>query len=92
MYTRPKLLSSGVQIRCIKSMHLLEPLELAILARAFDLHQPDLHKSMDIFQPLATQARRHQCGSGASASDRAALIRVDAGAEQLQLCSGLSQQ
>ncbi|CAE7453936.1 eryA [Symbiodinium natans] len=43
--------------RCIKSMHLLEPLELAILARAFDLHQPDLHKSMDIFQPLATQVR-----------------------------------
>jgi hypothetical protein len=25
--------------RCLKSMHLLEPLELSILARAFDIHK-----------------------------------------------------
>ena len=27
-------------VRCIKSMHLFEPLELAIVARAFDVHEP----------------------------------------------------
>ncbi|CAK9064376.1 Erythronolide synthase, partial [Durusdinium trenchii] len=46
--------------RCLKSMHLFEPLELSILARAFD--RPDMAGSRrDVFGPMAAQvlASRH---------------------------------
>ncbi|CAE7186698.1 eryA [Symbiodinium pilosum] len=53
----PKPFWEVLSKRCIKSMHLLEPLELAIVARAFDVHQPELRKDMDVFPSLAAQVR-----------------------------------
>jgi len=41
--------------RCLKSMHLLEPVELSIVARAFDIHQPKLRPELDIYRPMAVQ-------------------------------------
>lgn len=41
--------------RCLKSMHLLEPLELSILARAFDVHKPQLAPFLNVYRPMAVQ-------------------------------------
>lgn len=43
--------------RCIQSMHLLKPMELAIVARAFDIHSPALRPRFDVFVPIAEQAQ-----------------------------------
>eukprot|EP00931_Biecheleriopsis_adriatica_P122483 TRINITY_DN97473_c0_g1_i1.p1 TRINITY_DN97473_c0_g1~~TRINITY_DN97473_c0_g1_i1.p1 ORF type:complete len:314 (+),score=77.46 TRINITY_DN97473_c0_g1_i1:61-942(+) len=54
----PKAFWEILAKRCIQSMHLLEPLELSIVARAFDMHQrPTLRRDLDVFQPLAAQVR-----------------------------------
>ncbi|CAE7807043.1 eryA [Symbiodinium sp. CCMP2456] len=53
----PKAFWEVLSKRCLKSLHLLEPMELAILARAFDVHEPKLHRKLDVFQPLAAQVR-----------------------------------
>lgn len=42
--------------RCIQSMHLFEPLELAIIARAFDSHDVKLRFDLDIYGAIAKQA------------------------------------
>lgn len=43
--------------RCIQSMHLFNPLELAIVARTFDAHDPQLRPWFDVYRPIAEQAR-----------------------------------
>lgn len=53
----PKAFWEVLSKRCLKSLHLLEPTELAIVARAFDVHEPSLHRRLDVFQPLAAQVR-----------------------------------
>eukprot|EP00439_Symbiodinium_sp_Y106_P075354 s988_g14.t3 len=53
----PKAFWEVLSKRCLKSLHLLEPMELAIVARAFDVHEPKLHRKLDVFQPLAAQVR-----------------------------------
>lgn len=43
--------------RCIQSMHLFQPLELAIITRMFDIHEPGLRTGLDVYGHAATQAR-----------------------------------
>mmetsp|Transcript_16312 Transcript_16312/g.21948 ORF Transcript_16312/g.21948 Transcript_16312/m.21948 type:complete len:286 (+) Transcript_16312:89-946(+) len=52
--------------RCIQSAHLLEPLELAIIARAFDMHDVDLGADLDIYESIAAQAKTRGDLSGIS--------------------------
>jgi len=42
--------------RCIQSMHLLNPLELAIVARAFDTHSVELKSRLDVYGQIAKYA------------------------------------
>eukprot|EP00933_Yihiella_yeosuensis_P069032 TRINITY_DN7513_c1_g5_i1.p1 TRINITY_DN7513_c1_g5~~TRINITY_DN7513_c1_g5_i1.p1 ORF type:complete len:323 (-),score=59.75 TRINITY_DN7513_c1_g5_i1:363-1331(-) len=43
--------------RSIQSAHLLRPLELAIIAKAFHLHSPKLHRDLDVYPHIASQVR-----------------------------------
>ncbi|CAK0885157.1 unnamed protein product [Prorocentrum cordatum] len=43
--------------RCIQSMHLFRPLELAIVTRMFDVHQPGIRSGLDVYGHAATQAQ-----------------------------------
>lgn len=43
--------------RCNQSVHLLNPLELAMVARAFDMHNVKLRRELDVYHRIATQAR-----------------------------------
>jgi len=43
--------------RCIQSMHLLKPMELAIISRTFDVHNVELKPRYDVYHPIAEQAR-----------------------------------
>eukprot|EP00930_Biecheleria_cincta_P003541 TRINITY_DN104480_c0_g1_i1.p1 TRINITY_DN104480_c0_g1~~TRINITY_DN104480_c0_g1_i1.p1 ORF type:complete len:345 (+),score=101.71 TRINITY_DN104480_c0_g1_i1:52-1086(+) len=54
---RPKAFWEILAKRCQQSLHLLNVLELAMVARAFDAHEPKLRKELDIFAPLAMQVR-----------------------------------
>eukprot|EP00747_Dinoflagellata_sp_TGD_P185973 gnl/TRDRNA2_/TRDRNA2_42776_c0_seq1.p1 gnl/TRDRNA2_/TRDRNA2_42776_c0~~gnl/TRDRNA2_/TRDRNA2_42776_c0_seq1.p1 ORF type:complete len:312 (+),score=44.80 gnl/TRDRNA2_/TRDRNA2_42776_c0_seq1:32-937(+) len=49
--------------RCIQSMHLFEPLELAIVARAFDVHNIKIRR-LDIFGAAAGHARNFRSFPG----------------------------
>lgn len=42
--------------RCIQSMHLFKPLELAMIARAFDTHDVKLKPRYDVYVPIVAQA------------------------------------
>merc|ERR1712183_746600 len=46
----------GLAKRCIESMHLFKPLELAMIARAFDTHDVLLKARFDVYAPIAQQA------------------------------------
>jgi len=54
---RPKAFWEILARRCQQSLHLLNMLELAMVARAFDAHEPKLRKELDVFAPLAMQVR-----------------------------------
>jgi hypothetical protein len=42
--------------RCIRCMHLFKPLELAMIARAFDVHDVEM-KGLNVFKAIAERAR-----------------------------------
>jgi len=56
----PKAFWEILAKRCIKSIHLLNPLELSIAARAFDVHEPKIRRDLDIFPSLAAEVRNAQ--------------------------------
>lgn len=55
--TRPKAFWEILAKRCQQTFHLLNMLELAMVARAFDVHEPKLRKELDVFAAMAAQVR-----------------------------------
>lgn len=61
---RPKAFWEILAKRCQQTLHLLNMLELAMVARAFDVHEPKLRKELDVFAPLAAQVRNARDAPG----------------------------